>query len=418
MKNMLHFLQDFIKNKGIWVMSSLLISKAALFFTQLIIIHLLPKESFGNVVYFVSIMSFFLPILGLGTYQGLLRFSSATEIETEKWNLTRYSFQFGFLFQILVTCSFILVCVWLAHERENANIIIAFLTFRLLFFFVLQVLQSHYRAFNDNTTFSKLTIYVNVLGFVLAVLLTYLFSTIGYIISLGIAPIIVLIFVRRKMIFGNRTFTVCSLSEFWKFNINASLAWFISDLVFVLDIVLAERFVSDDVIAEYKTLILLPFNLWILPQIFIQTDYPTLCNRYLDKNYIYKYIRNYTKLFLLIGIPIVIVSYVLRNEIVPLVFGNQYFGGIHFFYLVVVVVYSWFTKTIFSNLISAIGKVQYNTITGIVSVLVLVISSLILVPKFNLQGLVWSSCFSLLSSCLLSVIFFYTNYRNILKNKV
>jgi len=79
MKDLIQFLKNFVSNKGLYVLSSLFLSKFALFVAQIIVIRILSKDTFGNVVYLLSIVAFFYPIVGAGTYQGLLRFGSTTE---------------------------------------------------------------------------------------------------------------------------------------------------------------------------------------------------------------------------------------------------------------------------------------------------------------------------------------------------
>ena len=417
MKGLKQFFSDFLSNQGLWVMISMFVSKLALFLTQLAVIRWLPKDEFGILVYFISIMTFFLPIVGAGTYQGLIRFGAILPTENQKFTLTNYALRYGFLGQIIITCIFIVVCVLLSNHTQSLFPILTFLSFRLFGFFIFNVIQAQFRAEHNNKAFAYSTLIFNVFALIITIFLTYFFQFYGYLIALGFAPFIILIFVRKEVLSFSKSLQTFDYKTFWKFNINASLALLIADFVFVLDIWLAEYFLNSETVAEYRVLAILPFNLLILPQIFLQTDYPKLCNKHSDKNYINHYIKNYHLLFSIIAIFTLIFSYLCKDFLIPFIFGNQYFGGNLFFILVFSVVFSWFSKTLYANLLVAIGKINWNLYIALFSVIILAISGYLLIPIFQFAGLVYSVCISLIISSILFVLMFYILYPKVLKNE-
>ena len=418
MKDLIKFLKDFISNKGLYVLSSLFISKIALFVSQIIVIRLLSKETFGSIVYFISIVAFFYPIVGGGTYQGLLRFGSILDEEKEKNDIAAYSFQKGFKYQHFITILFVITCYILTPNTPDFLLIVFLLSLRLYGTFLVNILQSHYRAINQNIIFSKINIIYNVFGLVITVLFTVLWGLTGYFISLATSALVVLVYFNKSIFLIKKPkFNSISKKEYWWFNFYASFALLISEFAFILDIQFANTYLSPSEIADYKTLILLPFNLWILPLIFIQTDFPKLSYHYKDKIFIKNYIFNYTKTFLFIGAIILFVSYVFKDELIPFVFGNKYHGGIAFFWLVATVVFSWFTKTIYTNLLAAIGKIKYNIFSGLLSVIVLSVSAYFLIPIYKVDGLVISTCLSIISSGLYSIFVFYYIYPKVTKHE-
>ncbi len=416
MKDLLKFFKDFRSNQGVLVMISMLVSKLSLFLTQIIVIRLLPKEEFGILVYFISIMTFFLPIVGAGTYQGLIRFGAILPTENQKFTLTNYALRYGFLGQIIITCIFIIVCVWLSHQTHSLFPITLFLSIRLFGYFLLNIIQAQFRAQYNNKAFAHSTLIFNTFSFIITIIFTYFFQFYGYLIALAFSPFVILFFFSKNIFSYSKKIQSFDYNAFWKFNFNASLALLISDFVFVLDIWLAEYFLNSVEVAEYRVLAILPFNLWLLPQIFLQTDYPKLCNKHLDKNYIKNYIKNYHYIFLIMGIITLIFIYLTKDILVTLIFGKQYFGGNLFFLLVISVVFSWFTKTLYSNLLGAIGKINWNLYLGIFSVLILAVGGFVLIPMFQFAGLVYSVCISLLLSSILFVLIFYILYPKVLKN--
>lgn len=415
MKSLIIFIQDFIKNKGLFVFLSLFITKLSLFLTQTFITRLLPKEDYGLIVYYMSIFSFFLPIIGFAAYQGLLRFASIENEEKEKNKLAAYAFWKGLHYQVLITILFVIALVVFSTGREYLLLIVLFLSLRLLGSFFQNISQVNFRLRFDNKMFAVSNVTVNVFGLVISVLLAYFFGLEGYIVALGLAPFISLVFMRKYMFSRDYKDVSVDKKEFWSYSFFTSLAVVVPEFVFIADIIMAKYYFSEEVIANYKTFIILPFNLWFFPQIFLQTDYPKLCANYDNKLFILNYAKNYCKIFFLLGIVVTGFSYVFRDELIPLLFGDKYSGGILFFYLVVAVVFSWFTKTLFSHILGAIGKNDYNVYVGALAVLALVLSGIYLIPVYQFEGLVYSTIISLFVSSFSTFAVFYWVY--ILKNR-
>lgn len=415
MKSLLQFIRDFIKNKGLFVFLSLFITKASLFLTQVFVARLLPKEDYGAIVYYLSIFGFFAPIVGFASYQGLLRYAAIEKEEVNKNRLVAYAFWKGLQFQVIITILFIATLFIFSSDEKYLFLVILFLSLRLLGSFFQNIIQVNFRLRFDNQRFAFSNILVNIFGLAISVILTYFFGLEGYIIALGLSPFFVLLYLKKYIISLNYKDIPVSKNEFWKYSFYSSLAVIIPEFVFVADMILAKYYLSDEMIANYKNLIILPFNLWFFPQIFLQTDYPKLCANYNNRSFIINYAKNYCKVFFIIGIIVVSFSYLFKDELIPFLFGDKYSGGVMFFYLVIAVVISWFTKTLFSHILGAIGKNNYNAYIGVVSVLTLVLSGIYLIPKYNLEGLVYSTILSLLISSFSTFAVFYWEY--ILKSK-
>lgn len=410
MKSLLHFIQDFIKNKGLFVFLSLFITKISLFLTQTFITRLLPKEDYGTIVFYLSILGFFAPIVGFASYQGLLRYAAIEKEEKNKNKLAAYAFWKGIRFQVIITILFISALLVFSTDNKYLFLIVLFLNLRLFGIFFQNIIQINFRLRFDNKMFAFSNVTVNVFGLIICVIFAYFFQLKGYIIALGIAPFIVLIYLRKYIFSIDYKDIPINKKEFWNYNFFTSLAVIIPEFVFIADIMLAKYYFSDELLANYKTFIILPFNLWFFPQIFLQTDYPKLCANYNNKSFILNYAKNYCKVFLIIGAIVAIFSYIFKDELIPFLFGEKYSGGILFFYLVVAVVFSWFTKTLFSNILGAIGKNNYNVYIGVIAVLTLVLSGIYLIPVYHFDGLVYSTILSLFISSFSTFGVFYWTY--------
>ena len=98
--------------------------------------------------------------------------------------------------------------------------------------------------------------------------------------------------------------------EFWKYGFFASLSNVVTQLLFVVDILLIGYLIKDaEMVTNYRYISLIPFSLLFLPRIFINTDFVTFTEKIYDKTYIKQYIKSYMLLFLIISISVLIVSY-------------------------------------------------------------------------------------------------------------
>jgi O-antigen/teichoic acid export membrane protein len=93
---------------------------------------------------------------------------------------------------------------------------------------------------------------------------------------MAIMPWISLIFLKRNIFVHNNFPININKKEFWKYSLHGSMTYFLSDILFSMDFLLIGLLLSENDLAMYKTAIIIPMNLSILPLVFMQTDYPKL----------------------------------------------------------------------------------------------------------------------------------------------
>jgi len=396
-------------------MFSLFIAKISAFLTQLIVIRLLPKEEFGTIAYFLSFLVFFLPFSGFGTYQGLVKFGSNSDDYGYKKRLFQYSFFKGAIAQIFITILFILTLTVFSSDNKSVFLIVFFISLRFIGYFIINLISGYYRIINDNKTFAILNIWINLASFIFTIILSYFYSGLGFLIALGISPFIILLFIKKDFFSSLKMEFKIDLKNYWKFNFNASLAYFLGDLIFFLDVFLLEKYLGTNAVAEYKVLVLIPFNLMLFPQIFLQTDFPKLCFYFKDKTYIFNYIKNYLRIFIPFSLVTIIFFYFTKDFLIPFIFGEQYNdGGNDFLILISVILIAICTRTLFANLISAIGKEELNTFINFILVLNLGLFSLYFIPKYGVSGMIYAISCSLLVASFLNVVSFFYFYEKII----
>ena len=74
MSELFRFIREFIRNKGLMVFLSILVSRLSMLGINIIAARMITKDEFGLISLVFSVFAIFAPLTGLGSYQGLLRY--------------------------------------------------------------------------------------------------------------------------------------------------------------------------------------------------------------------------------------------------------------------------------------------------------------------------------------------------------
>ncbi|MDR7634734.1 lipopolysaccharide biosynthesis protein [Riemerella anatipestifer] len=384
LKSNILFLKSFFKNDGFWTASAMLISKLVLLLVNIYVARVLLKEDLGMVFKAQNFISFFIPFVGLGTYQGLLKYGSQLDHSTDFKNLEAYSLYYGLLGQLVINALvFILALVMFGQQLEVFFLVLWFLV-RLVGLFFLEVYKASCRASFRNRKFALLEIVSSVALLALALGLTPLLGLRGYVLALCLSPYFIFFLGFRK--FRKVELKPLSVKSLWRFNLSTAAASLMQELFLLTDIFMIGVLFSEGVLAEYKTASLIPLNLIFLSRVFIHNDYPKLCKHHQDKAFIKRYITQYLVLFSALSVLILGLGTAYANEIMSL-FGTQYLGQTHLFNIFLgAAVIGMMLRTPFSNLVFAIERTRLHLIISTLSVVLLVLLIFALQPYFGILG--------------------------------
>ena len=90
-KKIFDILDGFQKRGGFWVAGASLLTKFSGIILSVVIVRIFTKEVYGEISYARSLISVFIPFMGFGIPQSLLRFGSYTFTGEEKERLYYYS---------------------------------------------------------------------------------------------------------------------------------------------------------------------------------------------------------------------------------------------------------------------------------------------------------------------------------------
>lgn len=411
---MVTFLKDFHRNSGFLVFLALFVQKVTAFLATLIIVRLLTQEEFGLLSIVPAAFALFAPFTGLGLPVALLRFGPLLKSNEEKHELASKTLKEGFLFQVGLAVLFLLSSLFFLNKYESILIVFVAFSLRLFGMLFLQHLQVYYRIQFDNRGFARVTIYTSLVGLALIILGSFIWGFYGYLLGFALSPFVSLLWYKRDLFKKAIASIGFSSTEIYSFSLHSAFTNFSSDLLFALDILILSYFLNESSVAAYKVAILIPANMVFLTQSFIQSDYPKIAANGKNRLYLRNYIIQFFKVFVPVSLIILLIGWLFSEPIISLFFGSRYSSVSQiFFVLLIAFSASMLFRVLFGNMLSAIGKMSSVTFATVSGVIILIISAVILVPRFEIQGMAYSMLFALLFCSFLLAVFFFRELRNL-----
>jgi O-antigen/teichoic acid export membrane protein len=366
-----------------------IISRLVSLLASWVALQFIDNSSLGVVLFSYNLILFLLPISGLGLPQSLIRFSALNQNQEDRNSIFLYVLKYGFLSSLGMILLVIISSFFVPFQFEKTQFYVIILSFLILPSFLFEVIKAQLRLNHDNKNFAYSEFLFSIIFITLITSLTFYLKEIGYIISLLLAPILTsLFFVKKLKIRAKQIKKLPELNfSFWKYGFFASLSNVVTQLLFVIDILLIGYLTKDaEMVTNYKYISLIPFSLLFLPRVFINTDFVTFTEKIKDKKYIINYIKSYMLLFLLISILLIIISYFFGSFILRLLDAG--FAEYHttFFIMIVGVCGIFIFRGLFGNLLSAIGKADVNYYIALIALFLNLISNYYLIPELGIKG--------------------------------
>lgn len=380
-------------------------------------LQFIDNAALGVVLFSYNIILFIIPISGLGLPQSLIRFSALNKNLEDKNSIFLYVLKNGFLSSLGIILLLIISSFFISFQFEKAQFYMIILSFLIIPSFLFEIIRAQLRLNHDNKNFAYSELLYSIIFIVLITILTYYLKETGYIISLLLTPILVtLFFIKKVNIKIKKIKKLPELNlQFWKYGFFASLSNVVTQLLFVVDILLIGYLIKDaEMVTNYRYVSLIPFSLLFLPRVFINTDFVTFTEKIYDKNYIKEYIKSYMLLFVAVSFSVLIISYFFGSFILSLLDNNFVKYNATFFILMLGVSGIFIFRGLFGNLLSSIGKANVNYYIATVALFLNVISNYYLIPELGIKGAAITSALLMWFTGILSLISFKILYRKAL----
>ena len=382
-----------------------------------IALQFIDNTALGIVLFSYNIILFLLPISGLGLSQSLIRFSALSNDAEDRNSIFLYVLKYGLLSSIGMILLVIISSLFIPFDFKDGHFYMIFLSFLIIPNFLLEIIKAQLRLNHDNKNFAYSDFLYSIIFVLSITVLTYYLKEIGYIIALLITPLLTsLFFIKKLKVNAKKIKRIPELNfAFWKYGFFASLSNVITQLLFVIDILLIGYLIKDpEMITNYRYISLIPFSLLFLPRVFINTDFVTFTEKIYDKNYILEYIKSYMLLFLIISVSLIIGSYFFGSLVLRLLDDSFAIYGSIFFILMVGISGILIFRGLFGNLLSSIGKANINYYIASGALLFNIISNYYLIPLYGIKGAAITSAILMWVTGVTSAICFKVLYNKTL----
>ena len=414
MNSLYIFVSDFFKNKGHHVFLSLLIAKICGFVGSISIIRILPESEFGTVSIVASVFFIFLSFNGFGSNQSLLRYGSMLQDISEKKALSTYLLKKGFFYQLLISGLFLFVSIFFINKYEDILFIFVLFTVRLIGYFFLNHIQSEFRISGNNSAFARVSNFVNIVGVILLLILSYFFGLRGYLYAVALTPFLCFFWFKKGYFRSSFDQFNFSKKEIWNFGVYAAGTALLSDALLSADILILSFLMNETAVASYKVGLLIPLNITFLASTFMQSDYSILAKNSNNKAFLRNYIFNFYKLFIPISLIVFLTGLMFSTDVLSFFFDAKYVNS-RVVFLIFLGGFSlnMLLRNLYGNLLSAVGMMRINTFISILNLILLLVFSFFLVNPFGIIGMAISLSLSMLICGILLLFSFYNYWKDL-----
>lgn len=403
--------------KGSYVFLATIFARVFSFLAAWFALKLIPNKELGVVLFAYNIILFIIPISGLGLHQGFIRYGALLKTETEKNSLFLYVLKKGLLVSLVIIAIISFISFFINFQFPKTQTYIVLLSFIIIPSFLLEIIKAQLRLSHNNKRFAFVEVIQSIILVTTVISCSYFYKELGYAIALVIAPLLTaLLFINKIHInFKVKNKLAITNFKFWKYGFFASLSNVVTQLLFVIDILLIGYLLADtEMVTNYRYISLIPFSLLFLPRVFMATDFVTFTENIFNKKYIYKYIKSYMLLFTMVSFVIILFSFFFGNKIITLLDANFTKYTDTFLILMIGITGIFIFRGLFGNLLSSIGKAHINYYIATTGVLLNIISNYYLIPELGIKGAAITSAILMWFTGVLSAITFRVLYKKIL----
>ena len=378
---------------------------------------MISNDELGVVLFGYNIILFLIPISGFGLHQSLLRYGALLKKREEKNSLFLYVLVKGILASIVLIVLIIISSFFINFKFENTQLYVIILSFIMLPSFVFEIIRAQFRLQHNNKSFAYTEFIHSVILLLSVFLLSYFFEEIGYTIALLITPLITsILFIKKLNInFTSKLKLSITNMSFWKYGFFASLSNVLTQLLFVIDILLIGYLLEDtEMITNYRYISLIPFSLLFLPRVFITTDFVAFTENIYNKNYVVSYIKSYMLFFLIVSFVMLFFSYFFAEQILTILDFNFIKFVDTFLILMIGITGIYVFRGLFGNLLSSIGKAHVNYCISSFALVINVVANFYLIPKYGIKGAAITSAILMWFTGIISFIWFWFLYKKLL----
>lgn len=420
MNIIIQYIKNFLNRSGSYVFLATILGRVLSFIASWIALKFIENDALGVVLFAYNIILFVIPISGFGLHQSLIRYGALAKSSEDKDSILAYVFKKGIVACLVLIIIVISISLFINFKFENTLFYVVLLSFTIIPSYLLEIIRAQFRLQHNNKSFAFTEGVQSIILLLSVLVLSYLYKELGYAIALLLTPLLTSIIFFKSLNINNLIYKKIKVInfQFWKYGFFASLSNVVTQLLFVIDILLIGFILSNtEMVTNYRYVSIIPFSLLFLPRVFIATDFVAFTEKIYDAQYIFKYIKSYVLFFTVVSILILLFSWLFSVEILGLLDKEFTQFSDTFIILMIGICGIFILRGLFGNLLSSIGKAHLNYYIATLALVINICANFYLIPKYGIKGAAITSALLMWFTGLLSYLLFIKLYKKLLLKK-
>ena len=420
MNIIIQYIKNFLNRSGSYVFLATILGRVLSFIASWISLKFIENDALGVVLFAYNIILFVIPLSGFGLHQSLIRYGSLAKSSEDKDSILAYVFKKGIVACLVLITIVISISLFINFKFENTLFYIVLLSFTIIPSYLLEIIRAQFRLQHNNKSFAFTEGVQSIILLLSVLLLSYLYKELGYAIALLLTPLLTSIVFFKSLNINNLIYKKIKVInfQFWKYGFFASLSNVVTQLLFVIDILLIGFILSNtEMVTNYRYVSIIPFSLLFLPRVFIATDFVAFTEKIYNAQYIFKYIKSYVLFFTVVSLLILLFSWLFSVQILGLLDKEFTQFSDTFIILMIGICGIFILRGLFGNLLSSIGKAHLNYYIATLALVINICANFYLIPKYGIKGAAITSAILMWFTGLLSYLLFIKLYKKLLLKK-
>ena len=420
MNIIIQYIKNFLNRSGSYVFLATILGRVLSFIASWIALKFIENDALGVVLFAYNIILFVIPISGFGLHQSLIRYGSLAKSSEDKDSILAYVFKKGIVACLALITIVISISLFINFKFENTLFYVVLLSFTIIPSYLLEIIRAQFRLQHNNKSFAFTEGVQSIILLLSVLLLSYLYKELGYAIALLLTPLLTSIVFFKSLNINNLIYKKIKVInfQFWKYGFFASLSNVVTQLLFVIDILLIGFILSNtEMVTNYRYVSIIPFSLLFLPRVFIATDFVAFTEKIYDAQYIFKYIKSYVLFFTVVSLLILLFSWLFSVQILGLLDKEFTQFSDTFIILMIGICGIFILRGLFGNLLSSLGKAHLNYYIATLALVLNICANFYLIPNYGIKGAAITSAILMWFTGLLSYLLFIKLYKKLLLKK-
>ncbi len=386
----IEYLRRFLARDGLWMMASQGTVKMLGFVAVVLVTRTASETEYGWYAYAMGLVATVVPFMGFGAYQAFVRFSVLTSHAAERAELHRRATGWGLTASVGLASLLTLASPWICVDVPESAAVMRILAWVAVSTFWMEHVKGLARALNDNKTSAQIDLAFAVLLVLGAGVGVHLGGIRGYALAVVFCPFLAALPFSLKL--GALRLSWGRLSElapgFWPYGMHTALGAVLAKGFYAVDVFLIGRLWLEDAqaLAVYRVAWLIPLATHVLPSAVAATDFVRNASKHNEGQDIWAYLWGYWKTFGWMSLTTLGAVAWAAPHLLE-VFGPRYAEGAGLMRVLLVGSLGAHVLRIpLGNLLSALGRANWNTWANVLVLLVTAAGCTWRIPELGLMG--------------------------------